>query len=121
MRDAPLVITVCGAGEQAETHVQGSLQCYEPTEIRIWARRYEVDHALAAHFIDDRLGMIEDLADATAGAHVITTATSSWTAFLSGSALVPAQHINLGAASLTDSREVDDAAVARLSMFTDSL
>ncbi|WP_375175039.1 ornithine cyclodeaminase family protein [Pseudooceanicola sp.] len=120
-RPDPRVFTVCGAGEQAETHVQGILQCFEPSEIRIWARRPEAAHALAAHIADDRLRVTEDLADAVAGADVITTATSSRTAFLAGSALAPGQHVNLVGASLADSREVDDAAVARLSMFTDSL
>lgn len=120
-RPGPRIFTVCGAGEQAETHLQGILQCFAPSEIRLWARRPDAAHALAAHFPDTTLRVVEDLAEAVAGADVVTTATSAKTAFLRGDLLSPGQHVNLVGASLADAREVDDAAVARMTMFTDSL
>ena len=117
----PRIFTVCGAGEQAETHLQGILQCFAPSEVRLWARRPEAALALAARFTDKALHVVEDLTEAVAGADVITTATSAKTAVLRGELLPPGQHVNLVGASLADAREVDDAAVAKMTMFTDSL
>jgi|TARA_R110000764_G_scaffold177632_2_gene263817 ornithine cyclodeaminase/alanine dehydrogenase-like protein (mu-crystallin family) len=120
-RPDPRVFTVCGAGEQAENHVQGILQCFDPTEVRIWSRRPEAAHALAGHFPDSVVRVVEDLTGAVAGADVLTTATAAKTAFLAGDLLEPGQHVNLVGASLADAREVDDTAVARMVMFTDAL
>lgn len=120
-RSEPRIFTVCGAGEQAELHLQGILQCFAPREIRLWARRPEAARALATHFRDAPLRIVEDLDEAIAGSDVITTATSARTAFLPGAALEPGQHVNLVGASLADSREIDDTGVARMTMFTDAL
>ncbi|MFP4044384.1 MAG: ornithine cyclodeaminase family protein, partial [Rhodosalinus sp.] len=40
---------------------------------------------------------------------------------LCGEMLAAGQHVNLVGASLADAREVDDAGVARMTMFTDAL
>jgi ornithine cyclodeaminase/alanine dehydrogenase-like protein (mu-crystallin family) len=120
-RSEPRIFTVFGAGEQAELHLQGILQCFAPTEIRLWARRPEAARALAAHFSNAPLRIVEDIGDAVAGSDVITTATSASKAFLPGAALEPGQHVNLVGASLADAREIDDTGVARMTMFTDAL
>lgn len=120
-RPDPEIFTICGAGEQAELHLQGILQCFAAAEIRLWARRPDAAHALAADFPDAPLRVVEDLSEAIAEADVITTATSASTAFLPGAALEPGQHVNLVGASLADAREIDDTGVARMAMFTDAL
>ncbi|PLS21422.1 ornithine cyclodeaminase family protein [Neptunicoccus cionae] len=121
-RPDPKVITVCGAGEQAEWHVRTSLHCFSGANIRIWARRVEKARALSERFSGQsgRINVITDLSEAIRGADVIHTTTASRTPFLSGDLLEAGQHINLVGASLADSREIDDAAVARLNAFTDS-
>ena len=122
-RADPRIFTICGAGEQAEYHLRGALECFEPSEIRIWARRPEAAGDLAAHFSDAPVPVrvCTSLVEAITGADVITTATAAHSAFLAGADLEPGQHLNLVGASLADMREVDDTAVARMLMFTDSL
>ncbi|KAA0914940.1 ornithine cyclodeaminase family protein [Aquicoccus porphyridii] len=121
-RPDPGVMTICGAGEQAEWHLRACLACFPNAHLRLWARDPAKARALRAEFAADadRIELVEDLAAALSGADVIHTVTSARTPFLPGALLEPGQHVNLVGASLADSREVDDAAVARLRMFTDS-
>ncbi|GGA26249.1 ornithine cyclodeaminase family protein [Neptunicoccus cionae] len=121
-RPDPQVITVCGAGEQAEWHIRTSLHGFKTATLRIWARRPEQARAMSAQFSDqsDRVCVVSDLGEAIKGADVIHTTTASKTPFLSGDLLEAGQHINLVGASLADSREIDDRAVARVNAFTDS-
>lgn len=122
-RPDPRVITVCGAGEQAEWHIRTSLHYFKTATIRIWSRRPDKARALSEHFSDqsNRIRVIPDLSEALGGADVIHTTTASKTPFLPGVLLEAGQHINLVGASLADSREIDDAAVARINAFTDSV
>lgn len=121
-RPNPKTITICGAGEQAEWHVRASLYCFGQAQVRLWARRSEASHALRDRFgaDKDRLTVVEDLTQAISGADVIHTTTAAKHAFLMGEMLEPGQHINLAGASLADSREIDDDAVAKIRAFTDS-
>lgn len=121
-RSDPKEITVCGAGEQAEWHIRGSLACFPKAKIRIWARRFDAAQQLAKRFCDhsSQVVAISDLPAAVRGADVIHTVTASKEAFFCGAWLESGQHINLVGASLADTRELDDAGVARVSMFTDS-
>jgi ornithine cyclodeaminase len=121
-RPDPQVITICGAGEQADWHLRASLACFPQAQLRIWARRPETAQSLRDRHTADR-GRIEisaDLHAALRGADVIHTTTAAKTPFLPGAWLEPGQHVNLVGASLADAREIDDDAVARMSMFTDS-
>ncbi|THH36141.1 ornithine cyclodeaminase family protein [Aliishimia ponticola] len=121
-RPDPKVVTICGAGEQAEWHLRASLACFPDAMVRIWARRAEAAESLRATFgqYQSQIAVFRDIAPALDGADVIHTTTASKAAFLPGDLLQPGQHINLVGASLADSREVDDTAVARVSMFTDA-
>ncbi|WP_158965011.1 ornithine cyclodeaminase family protein [Chachezhania sediminis] len=122
-RPDPKVFAVFGAGEQAEWHIRGALECFAPTEIRLWSRRPEQALHLAAHFPEAAaiLRCVPTLEVAAGGADVLITATAARTAFFPGALLEPGQHLILVGASLADAREVDDEAVARVRMFTDSL
>lgn len=121
-RPNPKIITVCGAGEQADWHTRMSLFCFEAAQIRLWARRPEASHALRDSFgaDKDRIVVVGDLAEAISGADIIHTTTAAKQAFLPGALLEPGQHLNLAGASLADSREIDDEAVAKICAFTDS-
>lgn len=120
-RPDPRTMTVCGAGEQADWHLRGCLACFPDAHLRLWARRAETARALRARFpTNAAIEVVEDLAAALKGADVIHTTTAAREPFLPGGLLEPGQHINLVGASLADSREIDDAGVARLRMFTDS-
>ncbi len=122
-RPTPQIITICGAGEQAEWHVKGFFEVFDQAKIRIWARNGERARKLIASFPGqaERLEFIPTLETAIKGADVVTTLTSSTTAFLPGDLLEPGQHVNLVGASRADAREIDNAGVARLNLFTDAL
>ncbi len=122
-RPNPKIITICGAGEQAEWHIRASLLCFEHAEIRLWARNPVAASALRDKFAQDigQISVIPDLKQAISGTDVIHTTTAAKEAFLPGAFLQAGQHVNLVGASLADSREIDDEGVARVSMFTDSL
>ena len=121
-RPDPKAIAIFGAGEQAEWHLRASLAAFPEARVRLWARRTEAAEILRAKFAQscDRITVVEQHAKAIDGADVIHTTTAAKTAYLSGSLLQSGQHLNLVGASLADSREIDDEAVARVSMFTDS-
>ncbi|WP_417713860.1 ornithine cyclodeaminase family protein [Pseudophaeobacter arcticus] len=121
-RPDPQIITVCGAGEQADWHIRGSLAWFPTAKIRIWARRFDAARQLALTFAgaSAQVTAMPDLQQAVRGSDVIHTVTAATHAFLCGDWLEPGQHINLVGASLADSRELDDAGVARVAMFTDS-
>ncbi|MWD29258.1 ornithine cyclodeaminase family protein [Aquicoccus sp. SCR17] len=121
-RPDPRVFAICGAGEQAEWHLRGVLESFAPEEVRLWARRPDAAEALARRMpeSDVRVRAVATLEEALQGAEVVTTATVAREAFLPGALLEPGQHVNLVGASLADAREIDDAGVARLTMFTDS-
>ena len=122
-RPDPSVVLICGAGEQAEWHLRASLDCFPAASVRIWARRPDAANALRAAFTQaqERIVAISELQDALDGADVIHTTTAARDAYLPGALLQPGQHLNLVGASLADSREIDNDAVARVRMFTDAL
>ncbi|WP_121064351.1 ornithine cyclodeaminase family protein [Chachezhania antarctica] len=117
----PRTVTICGAGEQADSHARASLACFPDAQIRLWARRPDAAETLRDHLNDSRVCVEPDLAEAIRGADVIHTTTASVEAFLTGALLEPGQHVNLVGASLAAWREIDDEGVARVTMFTDSL
>lgn len=121
-RPDPQIILICGAGEQAEWHVRASMACFPKAMIRVWARRVEGAEDLVQRVAvgSKQVMVFSDLQQAVRGADVIHTTTASKTAFFCGAWLEPGQHINLVGASLADTRELDDAGVARVTMFTDS-
>ncbi|WP_299880458.1 ornithine cyclodeaminase family protein [uncultured Sulfitobacter sp.] len=122
-RPDPEIITICGAGEQAEWHLRASLACFPSAKVRVWARRFAAAEALCRSFEKAQCDVtaMHSLADALKGADVIHTTTAARTPYLQGGMLQEGQHLNLVGASLADSREIDDAAVAQVSMFTDAL
>lgn len=120
-RPDPAIMTICGAGEQAEWHIRACLQCFPRAGLRLWARRPDAAEALRAKFdAGVRIDVVADLDAAVSGADVIHTTTAARTAFLQGAWLEAGQHVNLIGASLADSRELDDQGVARMRMFTDA-
>ncbi len=122
-RTAPKTATICGAGEQAEWHVRAFLESYPEIRIRIWARDAEKGNVFVRRFSGqgEPVELVPDLSKAVSGADVVTLVTSASTAFLPGALLAPGQHVNLVGASLANVREIDDAGVARLTLFTDAL
>lgn len=91
-------------------------------QIQVWARRPEQARALA-----DRLAAqghavtpVTDLAEAVAGADIVSTATMAREPLLRGEWVRPGTHVDLIGAFRADMREADDALMTRARIFVDS-
>src|SRR5436190_3703327 len=102
-RDAK-VLTLLGAGVQAQAHLEALPHVRRFEEIRVWnhhpekAERFAKEHGIKAM----------ELEDAVHGADVICTVTSSREPVLKGEWLKPGAHVNAVGASRPDWRELDD-------------
>lgn len=120
-RDAT-VVTLFGAGEQAEWHLKAMRFVRHIREIRICARTRDKAEALARMHANEEYacGIVVDPQEAVRGADIIVTTTSSKEPVLKGAWLEPGQHITLVGASTADAREIDEVGVARARYFVDS-
>jgi len=116
------VHAIVGTGELAGAHVEAFAAARPFAETRIWGRDPEKAAALAGRYADvTDIRAVGEVAEAVAGADVVTTVTASKTPVLFGRDLEPGQHVNLVGASMADAREIDDEGVVRGRFFTDSM
>jgi len=116
---------VFGAGHQAETQVEALALARSFQEIRVYSR----DAERRARFcckLEDRLHVpvrpAANPEEALAGAHVVTTVTSSTRPVFDGAQVEAGMHLNVAGSNSLLKREVDDAAVARADLIAvDSL
>jgi thiomorpholine-carboxylate dehydrogenase len=101
------VLTLLGAGVQAQAHLEVLPHVRKFEEVRIWnhhrekAERFAEEHGLKAM----------ELEAAVRDADVIVTATSARKPFLKGEWLKPGAQVNAVGASRPDWRELDNAAM----------
>jgi thiomorpholine-carboxylate dehydrogenase len=101
------VLTLLGAGVQAQAHLEVLPHVRRFEEIRIWnhhpekAQRFAERHGIKAM----------ELEAAVRNADVVVTATSAREPILKGEWLKPGAHVNAVGASRPDWRELDDAAM----------
>ena len=113
-RDSP-VLAILGSGVQARSHLEAMRLVREFHEVRVWSPRS------AAQFAREfGVKAVETAEEAVRGADVIVVATSSKTPVLRGDWLGPGMHINAVGATRFDWRELDDAALARATIYVDS-
>jgi ornithine cyclodeaminase/alanine dehydrogenase-like protein (mu-crystallin family) len=105
-RDAK-VLTLLGAGVQAQSHLEVLPHVRQFQEIRVWnhhpekAERFAAEHGIK----------VMNLEAAVRDADVVVTATSAREPILKGEWLKPGAHVNAVGASRPDWRELDDAAM----------
>jgi thiomorpholine-carboxylate dehydrogenase len=105
-RDAK-VLTLLGAGVQAQAHLEVLPHVRRFDEIRVWNHHREKAHKFAEQHGIKAM----DLEEAVRDADVIVTATSAREPILKGEWLKPGAHVNAVGASRPDWRELDDAAM----------
>lgn len=92
-------------------------------EVEVWGRSHEKAKAVAAALV--RQGMravaVSDLQAACERADIISCATLSKDPLVAGAWLKPGTHLDLVGSFTPDMREVDDEAVARASVFCDTM
>jgi thiomorpholine-carboxylate dehydrogenase len=101
------VLAILGSGVQAQSHVEALKAVRQFDEIRVWSRT----PANAGKFAADVGGSAMSAEEATRGADVVVTVTSSTVPVLKGEWLKPGAHVNAVGACRPDWRELDDAAM----------
>ena len=105
-RDAK-VLTLLGAGVQADAHLEVLKRIRHFDEVRVWNHRAEKAKQFAA-----RHGIkAMEIEEAVRDADVVVTATSAREPILKGEWLKPGAHVNAVGASRPDWRELDDRAM----------
>ncbi|MEY2507868.1 MAG: hypothetical protein QOH01_2197 [Verrucomicrobiota bacterium] len=104
------VLTLLGAGVQAQAHLEVLPHVRKFEEVRVWNHRPEN----GARFAEEHGAKAMELEAAVRGADVVVTATSSREPILKGDWLKPGSHVNAVGASRPDWRELDDAAMRNL-------
>jgi alanine dehydrogenase len=115
-------LAILGTGTQARTHLEAMHAVRTLRQVRIWSRNIENARRLAEEE-GTRLGLaIEPVStawQAVEGADLICTVTASREPVLLGEWIAPGAHINAVGACTPKARELDGAAMARSSLFTD--
>lgn len=115
------ILTLLGAGEQADAHLEAFARVREFTQVRLWSRNPEAAERLAAKHTSSRSSIQAHsrLESAVAGADVVCTLTASPTPILPGRLIRPGVHVNLVGASSRHVTETDDDMVERARFFVD--
>ena len=117
------VLTVLGAGAQAETQIRFlCAACPSIARVNVWNRTAAKAESLAARL--KRIGVpavaCEDRETAVREADVVSCLTSATSPILQGAWLRPGAHVDLVGSFTPEMREADDEAMLRAKVFVDS-
>ncbi len=115
-------LALLGAGTQAATHLEAIVSLRKLSRVRVWSRSLDratafAQRASARHAID--VEVADSAHDATSGASIICTVTSSPTPVLQRSWVSDGAHINAVGSSVLRERELDGATIAASELFVD--
>lgn len=116
-------LAIIGSGVQARSHLEAMREVRDLRRVRVWSRKRERAKSFAAWARDTHGIDIEPMntaEDATRGADILCTVTSSPEPVLLGDWVSPGAHINAVGAFAPTTRELDTALVARSSFYVDS-
>ena len=116
-------LLVVGAGTVARSLIPAYRALFPQLKrVSVWARRPDQSEALAHASDCGEIPVVpvNDLADAAAGADIITSATMAREPILRGAWIRPGVHVDLIGAYKGDMREADDALISSGSVFVDS-
>ena len=106
----PITFACLGAGYQAWTQVEAVARVREIAALRVWSRTAERAGQFAAQ-VRDELGLpataAATVAEAVAGADVVTAATKARDPIVLGRDIAPGTHVVLAGSSHVDRREAD--------------
>ncbi len=114
-RDDAKVLAILGSGTQAKSHLEALRLVRDIREVRVWSPRNG-----AAFARDHGIQPARTAEEAVRGADVIAVATSAQRPVLRGDWVKPGAHVNAVGATRPDWRELDDAFVARATVYVDS-
>ena len=124
-RPGPITLACIGAGYQAWTQVEAVSRVRPIGRLLVWSRTRERAEGFAAQ-VRDGLGLpatpVAAVADAVAGADVVTAATKARDPVIRGAGIRLGTHVVLAGSSHADRREADTDLFARAAaVFTDDL
>lgn len=122
-RQGPITLGILGSGVQARSHLEAISHVRPLGPVRVWSRRHEHAEAFARDMhgkVPCQVSAVATPSEATAGADVVVTATSTSEPVLTGALLEPGMHLAVVGSSHPRMREVDGAAVARSRVWVDS-
>lgn len=111
-------LLVIGAGRMAPLLVDAHRAVRPIADVAVWARKPEQATKLAAH---TGASAVTDLDAAIAHADIVSSATLSHSPLIRGELLRPGTHIDLVGAYAPEMRETDSEAIARATVFIDTL
>jgi ornithine cyclodeaminase len=115
------VVTIFGAGVQARTQLEAVRCVRDISEVRIVSPVRKESKAFASEVENLTARVVDDPAEALAGADIVVTATNSSVPVFDGSLVEPGTHVT-GIGSYTlDMREVDTELVRRARVFVDEV
>jgi len=118
-RDDASVVAIFGAGVQARTQLQAVRCVRRIQEVRIVSLVRSDAQAFADEVDDVTVRVVDDPAEALAGADIVVTATNSSVPVFDGSLVEPGTHVT-GVGSYTlEMREVDSSLIRRARVFVD--
>lgn len=119
------MMAVIGTGEQAETHIRAIRLVREITEVRIAGRNKDRAKAFVDRMRKELPGVkliaCNSVSEATEGADIITTVTSSPVPVLMAAEVPPGCHVNAVGASVPSMQEIDSDVVLGADVFVDYL
>ena len=118
-RDARIA-AVIGSGGQAKTQLEAVAAVRKLESARVFGRNPENRQKFAADMAQRfsiPVSAAASAEEAVRGADIVCTATTASHPVFDGAALAPGTHINAIGANFPQKRELDDAAIARVSVF----
>lgn len=121
-REGARVMTMVGAGALAPFLIRAHMSQRRIEEVRLWNHRPERARDLAARLRGEGLPVtaVDDLEASVRGSDLVSCATLSETAVVSGDWLREGAHLDLVGAFNMRMREADDAALTRARIFVDT-
>lgn len=115
-------LLIVGAGKLSLNLIEAHASVRPISTIKIWARRIEQAHEVAAqaHKLGFSVDVVDDLETAARTSDVISCCTLSKTPLILGDWLSAGTHVDLIGAFKPDMRETDDNAVLISSVFADT-
>lgn len=115
-------LALLGSGVQARAHLESILLVRRLRQVRVFSRNADHAHAFARREslrYEVAVTAVAEAREAVEGADIVCTVSGASQPILMGDWLQPGAHINAVGACSPRARELDGAAMARASLFTD--
>ena len=115
-------LAILGAGSQARAHIASLTDALPLTHVRVQSRTLAHAQALAAELAPGAsfaIEAVETVADALRGADVVVTVSTAREPIVGAEHLEPGMHVNLVGSSISSTREITGAGLARTRLFVD--